>query len=346
MQQQPAEISTVADDEVVLHVPASAGRPARTLRRRGLEPGRLYEIEGISVRTLERPGGERLATVATVNDTHFGETVAGIMEGFEVGPVFSSEPGEPPYPETMNGGAATEIAAVSPDAVVAKGDLTSHGERDELESFRACYGPPFGDKLHLMRGNHDVIGEDVVGGEQMQEVAVPGATLALIDTTIPGMPNGRVSADVLEWLDELGARSDRPVLVLGHHPPWNPSSRHRRENYFGINPDDSEALVEVVARRARLVAYLAGHTHRNRVRRFTATGELPWIEVACVKDFPGTWAEYRVFEGGILALHRRVSTPDALAWTERTRAMFGGLYPQYSFGELEDRCLPIAVTGT
>ncbi|MBV8304618.1 MAG: hypothetical protein JOZ04_10445, partial [Acidimicrobiia bacterium] len=47
------------------------------------------------------------------------------------------------------------------------------------------------------------------------------------------------------------------------------------------------------------------------------------------------------FEGGILQVHRRISTPDALEWTERTRAMFGGLYPEYAFGKLDDRCFPI-----
>ena len=90
--------------------------------------------------------------------------------------------------------------------------------------------------------------------------------------------------------------------------------------YFGINPDDSERLVAVFARRPSLVGYFAGHTHRNRVRRFAATGAVPWVEVACVKDFPGTWAEYRVFEGGIIQVHRRISTPEALAWSERCRA--------------------------
>ena len=35
-----------------------------------------------------------------------------------------------------------------------------------------------------------------------------------------------------------------------------------------------------------------------------------------MKDFPGSWAEYRVFEGGILQVHHRISTPDALAWTD------------------------------
>jgi Icc protein len=63
--------------------------------------------------------------------------------------------------------------------------------------------------------------------------------------------------------------------------------------------------------------------------------------VASVKEFPGCWAEYRVFEGGILQVVRRVSEPAALAWAERTRALYGGTYPGYAFGSLGDRCLRV-----
>jgi len=97
----------------------------------------------------------------------------------------------------------------------------------------------------------------------------------------------------------------------------------------------------VVARRTAIVATAAGHTHRNRVRRFTATGGVPHAEVASTKDFPGSWAEYRIFEGGVLQLHRRLLAPAALAWSERCRTMFGGLYPAYAAGALDDRCLAI-----
>jgi hypothetical protein len=131
--------------------------------------------------------------------------------------------------------------------------------------------------------------------------------------------------------------------VFGHHQPWDPSSPTRSADYFGICPDDSERLVAVVARCPRLVGYFAGHTHRNRVRRFAATGDVPWVEVASVKDFPGSWAEYRVFDGGVLQVHRRISAPEALEWTERTRAMFAGVYPSYSFGSIGDRCLAVAL---
>ena len=54
------------------------------------------------------------------------------------------------------------------------------------------------------------------------------------------------------------------------------------------------------------MGYFAGHTHRNRVRRYGPTGDVPWVEVACVKDYPGAWAEYRVYEGGILQIFHRI----------------------------------------
>ncbi|MFM8973957.1 MAG: hypothetical protein ACKOOG_15285 [Actinomycetota bacterium] len=65
---------------------------------------------------------------------------------------------------------------------------------------------------------------------------------------------------------------------------------------------------------------------------------VPIVEVACVKDYPGAWAEYRIHEGGYTQLTRRIAAPDAMDWTERTRGMFAGLYRDYALGALSDRC--------
>ena len=332
------ELTTVSDDEAVFYDGADVRR------HDGLEPDAEYDLEGERFRTLPRPGGERLATFATVNDVHFGETECGVIEGLEMGPILRAEPGEPPYPEMMNKGAIAEITAIEPDAVIAKGDLTTHGMKEEFQAFLDHYGAAFGDRLHYVRGNHDGYFGETFAADAPLEVTLPGVMLAVIDTVIPTQTPGQVTAEQIEWLDELGARADRPVLVFGHHHVWNPGSRTRAETYFGIRPDDSEALIDVFARRPALAGYFAGHTHRNRVRRFPATGDVPFVEVACVKDYPGTWAEYRVYEGGILQIHRRISSPEALDWTERTRAMFGGMYPQYAFGSLADRCFLISTS--
>jgi len=333
------ELTTVAEDEVVIHV----GPEVR--RYRGLSPSTRYDLDGLQAHTLPRPDGALLSVVATVNDVHFGETRCGEVEGTDIGPILSVGPDERPYPEMMSSAAAGEIGAIrdgaGPDAVVAKGDLTTSGTAAEYEAFLAVYGQAFGDRLHHVRGNHDAMSGLAYAAAATQEVVLDGVILAILDTVIPGKSNGRLGADQLAWLDELADRADRPVLVFGHHQPWDPDSPTRPTDYFGINPDDSEALVDVVARRPIIAGYFAGHTHRNRVRRFSAAPDVPIVEVASAKDFPGSWAEYRIFEGGILQIHRRISTPEALAWTDRTRAMFAGAYASYSFGAISDRCLAI-----
>jgi hypothetical protein len=52
-----------------------------------------------------------------------------------------------------------------------------------------------------------------------------------------------------------------------------------------------------------------------------------------------------VHEGGILQVFRRISAPEALAWSHKTRDMYGGFYEAYAFGELDDRCFAIGTSG-
>lgn len=330
-----AEVTTVADDHAVVFW------GAEWKRYDDLQPDATYTYDGVTFTTLERPPGERLSTVATVNDVHFGETICGFESSTpDAGPIFRSEPGERPYPEVMNEAAVEEIAALDPpaDAVVVKGDLTDDGEQADYDAFLRCYGGAFGGRMHHIRGNHDAYKGQTIAPAGPFLVDVPGARLAMLDTTVPFAPNGGVGDDQLEWLREVAGGDGPPVLLFGHHQPWQPGSRTRPPTYSGINPDDSEKLVATVAALPRIAGYFCGHSHRNRVRRFTETGAFPWTEVACVKDFPGAWAEYRIFEGGILQVVHRIRRADALVWTERTRGMFEGLYPQFSFGRLADRC--------
>ncbi|MDQ3898149.1 MAG: metallophosphoesterase [Actinomycetota bacterium] len=322
------ELTTVTDTEAVLH------DGPRVVRVDGLRPGREHTVQGVTFRTLPRPGGELLATVVTVSDVHIGETECGRYEGVNLGPPLRSAPGEPPYPETMARGAAAEIAVRHPDLVVAKGDLTASGTAEELATFLSIFEPPFADRLHWTYGNHDVSSRSELGPRPPTELfTVAGARVALLDTAVPAQVGGRVTLEQLGWLDHVGAADDAPVLVFGHHPLYDHTSFT-----VGINPEDSDRLVEVFARRPALAGYFAGHTHRNLVRRLPATGDVPWAEVGATKDYPGVWAEYRIYEGGILQVVHRISTPEALDWTDRTREMFGGLYPSYSFGTLADRC--------
>ncbi|CAN5702510.1 hypothetical protein BH10ACT3_BH10ACT3_02890 [soil metagenome] len=336
------ELTTVADDQVVVHT----GESVRVYD--GLEPDTVVQIDGVSgvdgprVRTLPRPG-ELLARIATVNDVHFGETEAGKIDGVDEWPTYSVPPGGEPYPEFMSAGAVAEMSAVSPDLVVVKGDLTAEGTEAEYERFLQVYGDAFGERLLHVRGNHESFNGLDRADWPMQERQLPGVTVALLDTSRNERINGELSSDQLDWLDELGARADRPVMVFGHHPVSNPAEEPRHDHNFGLIPDSTEALAAVFERRPSMVGYFAGHTHRNRVVHLPDAGGRPFVEVASVKEYPGSWAEYRIFDGGILQVHRRISTPAALAWSEQTRNMYGGLYHDYAFGTLEERCFALQV---
>ena len=329
------DITTVADDLIVAHDGTDV------LRLTGLEPGTAHRVGPHLVRTMTRPGGELLCRIATVNDVHFGEVDCGSLDGQPGGPVQRASPGDPPYPEMMNRAAVREISAIAPDAVIVKGDLSLDGHPDEWAAFEACYRTAFGDRLHVVRGNHDAYrGQTEYAGDRW--IDLPGLSVALLDTTIPLATTGRLTEGQLDWLDASAADADRPVIVMGHHQQW--TGGNRSDDYFGLHPDASDGLSAVIARRPSLVAYTAGHTHRHR-RRLLASG-VPTIEIGCVKDFPGTWAEYRVYEGGITQVVHRMSSPDALRWSEQCRhlyADFGMNYEAYALGGLDDRCFTISL---
>lgn len=324
--------------------------PHHIVRVTGLEPDTEHglAIEGVEAseylpatfRTLARPPGRLVATIATANDVHFGETECGHLgpEHEDIGPILRSAPGEAPYPETMSRAVVAEIAALDPDAVVVKGDLTCVGSDDEYAAFLGTYDA-LGPRMRHVRGNHDAMIDPAMAIEGAPyAIELDGVTLAVMDTVIPGTDGGRLGAEQVAWLDDLAADATDPVLVFGHHYLWDLDAGTRNPHTFGITPDDSDALADVVARRETIAGYFAGHTHRNRIRRYERARGVPFVEVACVKDYPGAWAEYRVYEGGYTQVVRRVTEPAAFAWAERTRAMFAGVYRDYALGPLEHRC--------
>lgn len=321
-----------------------------------LEPETAYEIEieGLaehtdelpaSVPTLAAPSGDLLTTFATVNDVHFGETVCGMIHNIpeeELGPWARVEPGEDPYPLTMNRAAVAEIAALDPDAVIAKGDLTCVGSDEEYQAFLDTY-EQFGASLHHVRGNHDAMRDPTMALEGAPyAVDLNGVTLAVIDTVRPREAGGQITHDQLAWLDATAAQTSGPVFVFGHHQIWDLRAAERSANYFGIDPDSSEAFAAVVGRRENIVGYFAGHTHRNRIRRFDEARNVPFVEIGAVKEYMGVWAEYQVHEGGYTQVVHRLASPEALSWSERTRFLYGGLYPDYSRGRLDHRCFGYA----
>lgn len=352
---RPLDITSVSDTEATVHETLPDGSVA-VHRFRDLEPGSTTSCEiatadgvtSLDVSTLERPNGEMLCRFTTVNDVHFGELAAGQIDDLEEGPIRRQAEGDDPYPEVMNRCAADEMAALDPVAVIVKGDLSLDGTDDEWAAFERCYRTPFGDRLHVVRGNHDAYrGQTEYAGDQ--RIDLPGVTVALLDTTIPKATTGSLDPEQTEWLDTVAQESDCPVIALGHHQQWIPdvddpeSGVRRSPDYFGLHPDPSDRLDEVCVRRENIIAYAAGHTHRHRVRRML-TSRVPSVEIGCTKDFPGTWAEYRVYEGAVMQIVHRISGTAALRWSESCRDLysdFGVDYESYALGSLDDRCFNI-----
>ena len=324
------DVTTVADDFAVLH------RGDHVRRVDDLRPDTAYDIHGVSFRTLPHPGGELLGRFATVNDTHFGEVDCGRMDGRTDGPIQRREPHQTPHPELMNVAAVREISAIDPLAVLVKGDLTLDGSDDEFAAFERFYRTAFGDRLHVVRGNHDAYHDQGVYDEDLW-IELPGLCVALMDTVIATETTGAFSDEQIAWLDHHAGSTDQRVLVMGHHQQWVDGKRS--DDYFGIHPDSSDALDRVVARHHNVLGYTAGHTHRHRVR--TMPCGAPTVEIGTLKDFPGTWAEYRVYEGGVMQIVHRISDPEALGWSERCRGLyadFGMHYESYALGRLDERC--------
>lgn len=325
----------MADDLIVAH------DGLEVIRMEGLAPASEHNVRGVSVRTLPRPAGELLCRIATVNDVHFGEEECGRIDDDPGGPIQRVDPGEEPYPETMNRGAVSEMVALDPAAVIVKGDLSVDGQPDEWAAFEDCYRGAFGDRLVVVRGNHDSYrGQTEYAGDRWIEL--PGVSVALLDTTVPTKTTGWLSPEQLDWLETHAAESEQPVIAMGHHQQWTTGARS--EEYFGLHPDASDGLTEVITRQRSILAYAAGHTHRHRVRLLP--NGVPSIEIGCVKDFPGTWAEYRVYEGGVTQVVHRISTPAALQWSERCRHLyqdFGVDYESYALGTLDERCFNISL---
>ena len=234
----------------------------RVVRVDGLAPGRDHEIAGVALTTLPDLG-ELRCVFATGNDVHFGETVCGQLGDGAGQEVFSVAAGETPYPEVMNAAVVADIVALDPAAVVVKGDLTDDGVDEEYDRFLEVWGTPFGERLLHVRGNHDSYRGQWFAAWPWQSRVLDGVTLALLDTTRAYEVGGSLDDEQLDWLDALGADAEQPVVVLGHHPIWNPGRDQRAEGYLHLSPDASARLVEVLGRRPSCPPTWRATRHRN-----------------------------------------------------------------------------------
>jgi predicted phosphodiesterase len=312
-----------------------------------------------SVRTLPAPRARRTASFATLNDLHFGEPRFGgrltadheygdAAEGF---PLVRDTDTEVPYWRVMNEDAIAEINAAGVDAVVIKGDIADRGLPEQFgfarETFAKIAAPH-----HAFLGNHDYYGRHNGAGEvdgyallgqapAPRTVDLGGWRLVLLETAIPGHHHGVFEGERMAWLartlDET-RESATPTLLFMHHQPVPPEHRDAYPNSIGMLPEHSLPFFDLLGAHPQVKGVLIGHTHRNRVRRYRASGAVPFVEVNCTKDYPGGWAHYTLFDDGSFRQEvRRTGSERALAHSTRCRHCFRGFYRDFALGSLGER---------
>lgn len=300
----------------------------------------LRDVRTLTIRTLPSPPGDELYRFATISDLHLGAKGFGIT-----GRIRESAP-VVPHPLRCSAAAISELLDWGAQRLVVKGDIVHVGRPHTWAMAGDLFaGIPI--PADLINGNHDVSLASTVDPraetarlglrlcENVEHVDVDGIRLVMMDSSVPDVDIGRWSHLRPEVCDAV-AHADGPAMVLVHHQPQHfpvPTYLPRGIPSFSAIP-----FARAVARANPSTMGTSGHTHRHR--RHNIAG-LTWSEVGSPKDYPGTWAGYVVHEGGIRQVVRRVSTPDVLAWTERTKRAALGTWGMWSPGRLSDRCFNV-----
>ena len=301
--------------------------------------GLPHQITPLSARTLLPPPGELLHRIATVSDTHLGSHSTGFLHTI----IEKPRPAEL-HPVRCARAALVEAREWGADELIVKGDLVDHSEptswahaADVLAEIQAPVSIVPGNHEWSGRGDGDPAAGLAAHGHSIVTRGLehrdrPGIRVVLVDSTIPGEDPGRLST-VLADAVEVAAGTDLPLLVAMHHQPM----RLRVPTYLpaGVPGPDARSFLHHLGQANPRTLVTSGHTHRHRRRHH---GPVTVTEVGSTKDFPGTWAGYEVYEGGIVQTVRRIAEPSCIRWTDHTRRAALGVWQLWSPGRLEDRC--------
>ncbi|GIH29248.1 3',5'-cyclic adenosine monophosphate phosphodiesterase CpdA [Acrocarpospora phusangensis] len=167
-------------------------------------------------------------------------------------------------------------------AVLVTGDIADNGAEDEYTIAQAALKTRH--PSIICPGNHDIrapfrkvlldsspgpsspvtLSDDVPDAPVNQVLRVPGATIILCDSSIPGRPDGRLDDATLAWLDATLTTETGPVFVGMHHPPTPLGIPY----VDGIGLQEPENLAAILERHPHVVATLVGHAHTAAATTF------------------------------------------------------------------------------
>ncbi|MEO3862237.1 metallophosphoesterase [Acrocarpospora sp. B8E8] len=181
------------------------------------------------------------------------------------------------------------VEGLDVSAVIVTGDIADNGAEDEYTIARAALKTRH--PSIICPGNHDsrepfrkvMLDSDaadggagdppssgVLGGASSvvepinQVLRIPGATIILCDSSIPGRAEGRLDDTTLAWLDDTLAAETGPVFVGMHHPATALGIPY----VDGIGLREPERYAAILERHPHVVATLVGHAHTGAATTF------------------------------------------------------------------------------
>lgn len=178
---------------------------------------------------------------------------------------------------------------IEADWHISLGDLTNQGVAEEIEYVFSHISESNRSFRHVL-GNHDTysLPKDqilaITGQPRYNAIETEEALLVFLDTT-KEMDwehwGGDMDAKQLEWLEKQVRRSgSKPLLIFGHHPVYNTTTRSEGEN-LSIDPYiDMRFILE---QKEGLGLYFNGHNH---VHSIVQQDQWHFIQTAACLDQP------------------------------------------------------------
>lgn len=304
-----------------------------------------------SFTTPHPPPGRHLLSIALCNDLHLGETTAGLVAGVPLLRGVSQRLGHAPYPEIMGRALVEEAHRRGAHHLLAAGDISAGGAPWDLREAKRIldgFGTQ-GQDYFVVRGNHDrprtgpggwgdSFRDGFVGADGPGYFArdLGGLRIVGLDTyekSGNGGDPGGLSGEQLSWFQaRLRQDRDQPTVVFGHHPltvrhsPFPVTSGQR------LDRRQARAILDAYAAAPGVFLHHAGHTHRNKRTVLPQARHVTLQEVGAVKDYPGGFCLLRIHTGGYALNYYKTSSGPAREWSQRSRRVAAGLWPQYALG--------------
>ena len=165
-----------------------------------------------------------------------------------------------------------------PDVVLATGDLTDDGTKEQYSQFLEIISPLNAPLLPLP-GNHDDYSEFINAFSSILPDEIPEnhcsyvidnfpVRLIALDTSLPGRHDALFSEDHELWLSKaLSQEKEKPTLLFTHFPPFETGI-----NFMDLSGlKSADRLEKIIRNNPQVKLVVAGHVHRPIQTSFAST---------------------------------------------------------------------------